>query len=170
MLTLIIGGAGSGKSAFAESLSCSLGGPGLYLATMMLQDEESRQRALRHRRQRATLDFFTVEQPYGLEDADIPEGANVLLEDLPNLLANEMYHPGGGGLKAVRRGLDSLLRRSENLTVVSGDLFSGGADYTEETLRFLRDLAKLNRELAGSADLVVEVICGLPNVLKGELP
>ncbi len=170
MLNLIIGGAGSGKSAFAESLCCSLGEPRLYLATMLLQDAESRQRARRHRRQRAALNFITLERPCGLEAADIPDGASVLLEDLPNLLANELYNPAGGGLKAVCRGLDCLIRRSGSLTVVSGEIFSGGADYDGETVQYMRALAELNRDLAGRADLVVEVICSLPNVLKGELP
>ena len=170
MLTLIIGGAGSGKSAFAEALCCSMAGPRFYLATMVLRDEESRQRAGRHRRQRSALDFITLELPFGPSETDIPDGANVLLEDLPNLLANEMFDPAGGGAEAVRCVLDNLIRRSGSLTVVSGDVFSGGTTYTEETLCFMRELAALHRELAERADLAVEVICGLPNILKGELP
>ena len=70
----------------------------------------------------------------------------------------------------MRRGLEHLIAEAENLTVVTNEVFSGGADYGAESLRFMRLLAKLNRELAARAELVVEVVCGLPNILKGELP
>ena len=94
----------------------------------------------------------------------------MLLEDLSNLLANEMFHPVGGGPDAVRRGLRALMVRCENLTLVTNEIFSDGGRYDEATERYLRNLALLNRELAGEADLVTEVVCGLPNVLKGKLP
>ena len=68
------------------------------------------------------------------------------------------------------RELSFLIGKCENLTVVTNEVFSGGADYDDESLRYMRTLADLNRELAAQADLVVEVVCGLPNVLKGELP
>ena len=170
MLTLIIGGAGSGKSAFAESLCCRLSGRRVYLATMEALDEESRRRAEKHRRQRAPLGFETLECPRALEAAEIPAGANVLLEDLSNLLANEMFSPNGGGADAVRAGLEHVLRCSDNLTIMTNDVFSGGADYGEETRNYMRALAAFNRNLAARADMAVEVVCGLPNVLKGELP
>ena len=169
MLTLIIGGAGSGKSAFAEQLVSPLPGERIYLATMEPFDEECCARIEKHRLQRAALGFTTVERYRDLAGAEIPAGANVLLEDLSNLLANEMFSPQGGGADAVRRGLHSLNAAAGSLTVVTNEIFSGGADYAEETLDFLRELACLNRELAAGADLVVEVVCGLPNVLKGEL-
>lgn len=170
MLSLIIGGAGSGKSAFAEALCQRLSGQRLYIATMRPEGAESLERISRHRRQRAGLGFETLESPLALDRAAIPAGANALLEDLSNLLANEMFSPGGGGAEAVRRGLCQALSRCENLSVVTNEVFSGGADYGAATLAFLRELASLNRELAARADLVVEVVCGLPNVLKGELP
>ena len=170
MLTLVIGGAGSGKSAFAEALVQKLPGRRVYLATMSCSDEESRARILRHRRQRAGGGFETVERCTGVGQAPVPEGANVLLEDLSNLLANELYSPEGGGAEAVLRGLAELGGRALNLTVVTNEVFSGGSDYGEESLRYLLRLAELNRHLAAGADLVVEVVCGLPNVLKGELP
>ena len=163
MLSLIIGGAGSGKSAFAEGLAKRLPGPGVYLATMAAKDPESLRRIARHRAQRRDLGFATLEKALCLTDTELPEGANVLLEDLSNLLANEMFSAEGGGL-------DALAERCGNLTVVSNEIFSGGADYEGETLRYMKNLALLNRELAERADLVVEVVCGLPNVLKGELP
>lgn len=170
MLNLIIGGAGSGKSAFAEALVRRLPGERVYLATMQPLDAESLAKIARHRAQRAAYGFITIERYTDLSGAPIPAGANVLLEDLANLLANELFSPAGGGTESVRRGLDSVILRSASLTVVTNELFSGGSDYGPETLVYLRSLAALNRELAARADLAVELVCGLPHVLKGELP
>lgn len=170
MLTIIIGGSGSGKSAFAERLAADLPGTRIYLATMAAGDPESLERIARHRQQRRGLGFETLERPLDLEGAELPADANVLLEDLSNLLANEMFSPEGGGMDAVRRGLDALIRRCRNLTVVSNEIFSGGTEYEGETLAYIQNLALLNRFVAERADLAVEVVCGLPNVLKGELP
>jgi len=170
MLTIVVGGAGSGKSAFAENHACMLPGRIIYLATMLPRDGESRARVMRHRAQRAHLGFETLERGLDLKGAEIPAGANVLLEDLSNLLANELYEPDGGGMDSVRCGLDHLIRSCENLTIVTNEIFCGGADYDEESLRYMRTLADVNRDLAACADLVVEVVCGLPNVLKGKLP
>ena len=175
MLSVIIGGAGSGKSAFAEDLVCRLPGQRLYIATMTAKDSESLRRIERHRAARAGRGFQTLERGFNLAGAveygdEIPKRANALLEDLSNLLANEMFHPEGGGPDAVRRGLRALMVRCENLTLVTNEIFSDGGRYDEATERYLRNLALLNRELAGEADLVTEVVCGLPNVLKGKLP
>ena len=170
MLTLIIGGAGSGKSAFAEALVCRLPGKRLYLATMLPHGAESRARIEKHRAQRSCRGFETLERGLDLQHADVPDGANVLLEDLSNLLANELYVPAGGGTDGARKGLKHLIENAENLTIVTNEVFTGGADYDEECLRYMRELAGLNRALAARAGLVVEVVCGLPNILKGELP
>ena len=105
-----------------------------------------------------------------LPGAAIRPGANVLLEDLSNLLANEMFSPQGGGIVGLRRGLSDLIARCRHLTVVTNEVFSDGVRYDEDSEKYLRALAALNRELAAEAALAVEVVCGLPNVLKGELP
>lgn len=175
MLSIIIGGAGSGKSAFAEELVCRMPGQRLYIATMTARDSESLQRIARHREARTGKEFQTLERGFDLEGAvvsenRIPKRANALLEDLSNLLANEMFHPEGGGADAVRRGLRALSAQCENLTVVTNEIFSDGSRYEGTTDLYLRNLALLNRELAQEADLVAEVVCGLPNVLKGKLP
>ena len=170
MLTLVIGGAGSGKSAFAEAFVCRLQGKRIYLATMLPHDGESHVRIKKHRVQRTGKGFETLERGLDLAGAEIPAGANVLLEDLSNLLANELYEPAGGGTEAAYRALARLIESCENLTIVTNEVFSGGADYGEESLRYMRALAGLNRQLAARADLAVEVVCGLPNILKGELP
>ncbi len=170
MFVFLIGGSGSGKSAFAEQLLQALPDPKIYLATMQPSDAECRARISRHRALREGKGFRTEERYTDLSGLPLPEGANVLLEDLTNLLANEIYSPGGGGAAAAALGVDSLLSRCGSLIAVSNDVFSGGADYAPETLAFLRELAMLNRSLAARADLAVELVCGLPNVLKGELP
>ena len=170
MLTLVIGGAGSGKSAFAEALVCRRNGKKLYLATMLPHGAEALTRIEKHRAQRAGRGFETLERGLDMEHAAIPAGADILLEDLSNLLANEIFDPAGGGVDAVRRGIEHLISESDNLTVVTNEIFSDGADYDVESLRYMRLLAELNREIAARADLAVELVCGLPNVLKGELP
>ena len=170
MLTLIIGAAGSGKSAFAENFIQSFPGQKLYIATMLPQGEEAELRISRHRLRRSGRGFQTVECGLCLEELTIQPQSNVLLEDLSNLLANELFEPQGRGSHAAAAGLQALQRQCGNLTVVSNEVFSGGSRYADDTDRFLRALAAWNREIAREADLVVEVVCGLPNVLKGVLP
>lgn len=170
MFAMIIGGSASGKSALAERWAASLPLPRIYLAAMQVLDEESRARVERHRAMRAGKGFETIEAPTALWNTDLPTGATVLLEDLSNLLANEMFSPEGGGSEAALRGVQSLLARCEHLILVTNEVFSGGTDYAGETEDYLAELAWLNRTLAAEAGAVVEVVCGLPNVLKGALP
>ena len=119
MFTLIIGGAASGKSALAERAAQTLPGEKVYLATMEVFDAESRARVARHRAARAGKGFQTLEQPTAVDLTPLPAEANVLLEDLSNLLANEMFSPAGGGAQAALRGVEALERRCANLTVVT---------------------------------------------------
>lgn len=167
MFTLVIGGAASGKSKFAEDCVLSLPGRRVYLATMRPCDGECLARIEKHRLQRAGGDFETVEQYIDLANAPIPAGANILMECVGNLLANELYEPDGGGSEAVLRGINVLLSRCRHLTAVTNEVCSGGADYNESTLFYLRELARVNHTLAAQADSVVEVACGLPHFWKG---
>lgn len=167
MFTLVVGGAASGKSEYAEGRALALPGRRIYLATMHPWDQECRDRIARHRRLRRNKGFETVERYTDLAGADIPPGANVLLECMSNLTANELYDPNGGGEEAVLRGVEALLDRCGHLTVVTNEVFSSGSAYGEDTLPYLRSLARINRCLAARADTVAEIVCGLPNYLKG---
>ena len=167
MFTLVIGGSASGKSEFAEQCMLSRPGQRIYLATMQVWDDESRARVRRHREARAGRGFATRECPFSLWETDIPAFSNVLLEDLDNLTANEMFSENGGGKEAVLQGVFSVLERCADLTVVAGEVYSGGSVYLDDTLSFLKTQAEITRALASRADRVVEVVCGLPNVLKG---
>ena len=70
MLTLVIGGAASGKSAYAESLCLRAPLPRTYLATMQVWDAECAARVAKHRAMRAEKQFTTVECPLHLDRLD----------------------------------------------------------------------------------------------------
>lgn len=170
MLILVSGGAGSGKSEFAESLVCaSPGSPRIYLATLELRDPESLERIRRHRALRAGKRFVTLECPRGLEAVSVPEGSTVLLEDLGNLCANECFGPLGfsGALERMEAGLVRLTERADLTVAVTNELFSDGVDYPAPTERYLALLAQLNRRAAAMAEKVYEVVCGIPVAWKG---
>ena len=163
MLTLVLGGAASGKSAYAESLVLKTGLPRYYLATMQVWDAECAARVEKHRKMRAQKQFETLECPLHLDRLALPGRGTVLLEDLGNLVANELYSPGG----AVLAGLERLAAGCDNLIVVSNEVFSGGADYAGDTDQYLLALAQVNNAFAARADNVCRVVCGLPVYYKG---
>ena len=170
MLTLVVGGAASGKSAYAERLVLQTALPRYYLATMQVWDAECAARVEKHRRMREEKQFETLECPLHLGVVRLPARGTALLEDLGNLTANELYDPAGAGeaaASAILDGLSQLAAQCEHLIVVSNEVFSGGADYAGDTDRYLKALAQVNNALAARADAVVRVVCGIPVYYKG---
>ena len=167
MFTLVIGGAASGKSEYAEAHVETLPGRRLYIATMEPWDEECRARIARHQAARAHKRFTTVECYRNLSQLTVPPDSNVLLECLGNLVANERYGRQGGGVAQAVAGVAHLLRQCRHVTVVTNEVFSSGEAYQGDTLSYLRDLAWANRTLARRADRVVDLVCGLPGVWQG---
>ena len=170
MLTLVLGGAASGKSAYAESLVLNTPLPRYYLATMQVWDAECAARVEKHRRMRAAKQFETIECPLHLAAVHLPHRGTALLEDLGNLTANELYDPAGAGeaaTDAILQGLEALAAQCTDLIVVSNEVFSGGVDYAGDTDRYLLALARVNNALAARADAVVRVVCGIPVYYKG---
>ena len=171
MMTLVVGGAASGKSEYAEQLVVHTGETRrVYIATMQPFDEETLRRIDRHRRMRAEKQFQTVECYTNLASVEVPAGSTVLLECMSNLCANEFFSPEGSGegtAEAIRRGVEQLRRQCGELIVVSNEVFSGGSVYEGDTLRYMQVLGQVNRELAAMADDVCEVACGIPYWHKG---
>lgn len=175
MMVLVIGGSGSGKSAYAERLVVQLAGksPRFYLATMQVWDEECRARICRHRRQRAGSGFATVECPRnlaGLDSGTLDTRGTILLEDLGNLVANELYAQGATPEKAVQEilcGIEHLMASARHLVIVSNEVGTGGTQYAGETKIYLYLLGTLHQLLADRADAVCEVIAGIPQYYKG---
>jgi adenosylcobinamide kinase/adenosylcobinamide-phosphate guanylyltransferase len=173
MRILIVGGAGSGKSQYAESVACRLGGngPKLYLATMAARDPESLARIQKHRIQRQDKGFETVERDRDLPGLTLVPEATILLEDLGNLVANELFLQeieSKNTLRIIDDGLAHLERQTRHLVVVGNDLFSDGCQYDGDTRRYLDLMAQLQNRLASRYDRVIEVVCGIPVVWKGE--
>ena len=180
-LILVTGGSGSGKSAWAEkTLLARAKGRAVYLAAMENDGSaEAAARVARHRAMRekhgleAGLAFLTVERPVDVGGAAVEPGDSVLLEDLGNLLANEIWSPAGVGPERAEEwifsGLCALLERVELLIVVSCDVFADGTEYDEGTMAYIRSLANLHRRLAPLACQTVEVVCGIP-IINGVPP
>lgn len=170
MVNLVIGAAASGKSEYAEDVVMSLPGEKIYIATMEPFGAEAKERIARHRALRAGKGFSTVERPRNLIGLTPEADWNVLIEDLPNLAANELFSPEGGGVDAVLSGVDRICKIVSSVTIVTGDIFSDGAGYDVGTQEYMEMLADLHMRIAAKADNVVEVVCGIPCAVKGELP
>lgn len=166
MLTVITGGSASGKSAYAEDLVLSWGpAQRIYVATMYPFDKESEKRIARHRNMRKGKGFQTVECYTGLGQVQVPSGANVLLECMSNLAANEMFQEAGAGentVEAVVQGICRLEQQASRLCVVTNEIFSDCQPYDTETKRYQRYLGEINCRMAQMAQQVVEVVYGIP--------
>lgn len=172
MTTLIIGGAASGKSEYAEQLACLLPGARYYIATMEPYDDECLRRIARHKAMRAEKGFETIEQYRDLAEIPIPENSAALLECLGTLTSNELFRPGGSfeaAFTAIERGLCVLKQKCRELVIVTNDVFSGGDIFADATGEYMGLLGKVNATAAQLCDNVVQVICGVPVLIKGAL-
>ena len=168
-LALILGGAASGKSAFAEGLVTALGRPRAYLATAQAWDEEMRAKITRHRESRGPA-WRTVEAPMDLAGAlrDVRPHEAVLVDCATLWLSNRML--AGDDLAPAEAGLLAALSACPApVAVVSNEVGLGIVPDTPLGRRFREAQGRLNQRLAAQADLVVFVAAGLPLVLKGAL-
>lgn len=176
MVTLIIGGSGSGKSAYAENYLVSLSGEKekYYIATMQIYDEEGEKKIERHRRLRDGKGFVTIEQTVDIElaAAKMNRGEKtVLLECISNLTANEMF--SGDEPKSTQavvekiiRGIEALREETAHLVIVSNNVFEDGREYDETTMAYIKAMGQINEKLAAMAEQVVEIVVGIPVVIK----
>ena len=176
MMTLIIGGSGSGKSAYAEKYIalCSEGKKKYYLATMQVYDKEGEKKVDSHRKFRDGKGFITIEQPVSIEKAvdKMDRGEKTaLLECMSNLVANEMFSEEIPKTKEavtdkIISNMKVLKEKLTHLIVVTNNVFEDGTSYDETTMEYIRGLANINEKLAVIADEVVEVVVGIPVVIK----
>ncbi len=169
---LVVGDAASGKSAYAEAWVQAVSQKNrVYLATMQIHDAESQKRVERHRKMRAQKGFDTIECPFGPQNL-VPAFTYqaALLECLSTLSANLLFEKGQTleqTEQTILHGVAQLAQRVPQTVVVSNAIFADGEQYDVHTQAYLALLGKINQTLAKTADAVVEVVCGIPVVVKG---
>ncbi len=162
-LTLVLGGARSGKSRHAEALLTALPPPWRYVATAEAFDDEMRDRIAAHRAARAP-GWETVEAPLDLAPA-LDTARPVLVDCLTLWLANRMLAnlPPDG----PEAGLEDALERRSAPTVLVANEVGLGIVPENALARAFRDAAGvLHQRLASRADRVVFMVAGLPMVVK----
>lgn len=168
-VTLVLGGARSGKSRHAESLVESQPGPCLYLATAEAGDAEIAER-IRHHQARRGPRWQTLEEPLDLCGALAGlarPGATVLVDCLTLWLSNLM---GAERDIAAERAklIDSLPALAGPVVFVSNEVGLGIHPANALARRFVDEAGRLNQEVAAAAQSVVYLVAGLPTHLKNE--
>lgn len=173
MVTIIIGGSGSGKSEYAEDLIVQYGkeyeGSLVYIATMQPYDTETKIRIQKHQMMRQSKNFLTLECYTGLDQIKLGRHSAVLLECMSNLVANEMFSDKGAKestRESVLQGVEKLLHQADHLVVVTNNVFEAGSDYDSGTLEYLSILGEVNLRLCSMADQVIEVVHSIPIFIK----
>lgn len=164
-LTLVLGGARSGKSRFAETLARQHGGPRSYIATAEAFDDEMRQRIARHRDQRAGDGWQTIEAPLD-PAAVLPREGLVLLDCVTVWLGNLMHH--GRDLKSEVAKLCAALEACPaEVILVSNEVGLSIVPENAMARRFRDEQGLANQALAAVSDTVYFIAAGLPLRLKG---
>ncbi|MER8402953.1 bifunctional adenosylcobinamide kinase/adenosylcobinamide-phosphate guanylyltransferase [Mesorhizobium sp. M1348] len=165
-LTLIIGGARSGKSAHAERLVSACPAPWSYLATAQAYDEEMRERIALHRSRRGA-GWTTIDAPLDLAGAieALPDGQPVLIDCLTLWLTNHMLAEHDVEAEC-RRLADVLSRPRGPWFVVSNEVGQGIVPDNALARRFRDAAGRLNQDVASVADIVLLMVAGLPLRVK----
>jgi adenosylcobinamide kinase/adenosylcobinamide-phosphate guanylyltransferase len=171
MFDLILGGARSGKSAYAARTALARSGAPVYLATSRASDDDFAARVARHRAERGP-EWTTVEEPTHLARADL--AGRVVVVDcvtlwLTNLCAEARWD-AEAALGAARSELDRVAAIDASWIFVSNELGMAPHAETAVTRKFVDAAGFLNQEIARRADRVVLMVAGLPLVVKGPQP
>jgi adenosylcobinamide kinase / adenosylcobinamide-phosphate guanylyltransferase len=167
-LTLVLGGARSGKSRYAEGLITALPPPWTYIATAEAGDDEMAARIAGHRARRGTQ-WHTVEASRALVQALSACGAEPVLVDCLTLwLSNLMLAEADIGAETVQ--LEQVLAAANGPRVlVANEVGSGIVPSTALGRRFRDQQGLLNQRIAACAERVILTVAGLPLALKGAL-
>ncbi len=169
-LSLVIGGARSGKSRLAERLVVGCGLPRRYIATAEAWDDEMRARIAAHRLDRGA-DWVTVEAPRDVVGVlrQVPAGEVVLLDCATLWLTNVLLAEADVAAECAAL-LAALATCAAPVVVVSNEVGWGIVPENALARAFRDHQGLLNQRIAAQSGLVLGVMAGLPIVLKGALP
>ena len=171
MIALVIGGAKSGKSMFAQNLAKSLenkSGKLYYIATMKPYDLEDLKRIENHLNERGGYGFNTIEEHTNMSKVVklIEKNDTVLIDSITSIVTNSMFK-GKEFYRYVSNdilnGILEIINSVENVVMVSDYLFSDSIKYDCYTENFRKELGIINRRLAKISDTVVE--CAYGNII-----
>jgi adenosylcobinamide kinase / adenosylcobinamide-phosphate guanylyltransferase len=167
-LTLVLGGARSGKSRYAENLIASLSPPWFFVATAQAGDDEMAARIAAHRARRGSS-WQTVEAPHELAEAVVLAQPMPVLVDCLTLWLSNLLLAAMDVEAEIARLERALEAASAPVVLVSNEVGSGIVP--EHALgRKFRDLqGVLNQRMAARADRVVLMVAGLPLAVKETL-
>ena len=170
----VIGGSGSGKSAYAEKRLLAMEAEKKhYIATMRVFDEEGKKRVEKHRTMRREKGFLTIEKPIDLGEIALDAGDAWMLECVSNLLANEMFTEDGirdekETVDKILKDIGSLIEQTADGVIVSNNIFEDGENYDDAMASYIKALGGINQALAAMVDEVIEVVVGIPVTLKSQ--
>jgi adenosylcobinamide kinase / adenosylcobinamide-phosphate guanylyltransferase len=162
-LTLVLGGARSGKSAHAEALVTALPPPWRYVATAQALDVEMQERIAAHRARRAA-GWETVEAPLNFSRA-LATGRPVLVDCLTLWLSNLLL--GGHEIAAATAALEAALgARAAPTVLVSNEVGLGIVPDNALARTFCDAAGRLHQRMAARADAVLFMVAGVPMRVK----
>jgi adenosylcobinamide kinase / adenosylcobinamide-phosphate guanylyltransferase len=167
-LTLVLGGARSGKSRCAESIAMSSPPPWTYIATAESLDDEMAAR-IAHHKSRRSHDWRTIDAPLDLAGAltALPRSAVVLVDCLTLWLSNLMLAERDIDAETLRLEQAMLAHRAP-LVLVSNEVGLGIVPENALARRFRDCQGHLNQQVAARADRVILVVAGLPVIVNGQ--
>jgi len=169
---LVLGGARSGKTAFAEGLAMRSGSKPVYLATAEALDAEMRERVASHQRGRGER-FATIEEPIALSDALLVAAREhdvILVDCLTLWITNLLIANQDVAMAVSELGATLVQLKTARVILVSNEVGLGIVP-DNAMARTFRDLAgSAHQRLAEVCDDVYFVAAGLPMTLKGEAP
>lgn len=166
LTTLVLGGARSGKSRYAEWLTRTYPPPWVYVATAEARDDEMAERIAAHKARRDT-EWQSIEAPYALVEAltAAPSGSAVLVDCLTLWLSNLME--SGSDIDAQTDALKATLAERAGPTVLVSNEVGMGIVPDNAVARRFRDLqGRLNQDLAAQAARVVMMVAGVAVPVK----
>lgn len=176
-LTLILGGARSGKSGYAEQIGRESGKPVLFIATATAFDDEMRERIQHHRAARPN-EWQTLEAPMNVGAALLTEKfkADVVIVDCITLLVSNILLalPEDSHfeivMQKVKDEIESLLAAQEKIggewLIVSNEVGLGLVPLYPLGRIYRDALGRANQMLARAAQRVIFMVAGIPTVIK----
>ena len=166
-ITLVTGGARSGKSSYAEKLALRLSTNPVYMATAHIWDEEFRQRVLRHQEARGP-EWTNIEEEKELSKHDV--GGRVVLVDCLTLwCTNFFFECQGDAVQAferVKQEFDRFIAQEATFIFVTNEIGMGGTSADECQRKFTDMQGWMNQYVAACADEVTLMVCGIPVRIK----